>query len=156
MTTTEATGALEAMLAHHDELLGAVATKIGALAESLDDPGRYELAAADLAAYLSTDVLSHATAEEGTIYPAAAAEEGLAGTVEQMVEEHRQLARAIERLGNASDPAEALVEARGIGALFASHVAKENQVLLPALVADEAVDLDPLLARMHRLFEAAH
>lgn len=155
MTTTQGTGALEAMLAHHDELLGAVATKIRALADSLEDPERYQLAAADLAYYLSADVLSHATAEEGSLYPAAVAIDGLAGTVEEMIKEHRQLAAAIERLGNARLPGEALAEARGIGSLFASHVAKENEVLLPALVADGSVDLDGLLVRMHRLFEAA-
>jgi uncharacterized protein (DUF2249 family) len=39
--------------------------------------------------------------------------------------------------------------------LFSAHVAKENDLLLPALVADEEMDLAGLLADMHHLTQAA-
>ena len=43
---------------------------------------------AGLIAYLAGEILPHAAAEEATIYPAAAALDGLAGTVSEMTAEH--------------------------------------------------------------------
>ncbi|MGH9092957.1 MAG: DUF2249 domain-containing protein, partial [Acidimicrobiales bacterium] len=45
--------------------------------------------------------------------------------------------------------------AQEIAESFATHVAKENDILLPPLVDDDDVDLVQLLVQMHRLTEAA-
>ena len=156
MTTTETgTGALEAMLAHHAALAGGVARRVGALRTAVESQDHHETAAAELVAYLAKEVLPHAMAEEHTLYQAAAAKEDLAETVAGMIDEHRRLVSLAERLATAGDAKAAAAEAGAIGALFAGHVAKENELILPPLAGDDAVDLAGLLVQMHRLTEAA-
>ena len=110
----------------------------------------HEAAAAGLIAYLAGEILPHAAAEETTIYPAAAALDGLAGTVSEMTAEHTILSEAAGRLAEAADAAGAAQRAEEIARLFAGHVAKENDILLPALLASDVADLPELLAGMHR------
>ena len=151
--TTTASRAFEAMLAHHAQLLDGVAHRVDAVSASADAADPNARAAAELVAYVAEQVLPHAMAEEHTIYPAAAAREGLAETVAGMVDEHRRLAASVERLATARDARAAATDAEAIGALFAAHVAKENELLLPPLAADDAADLAGLLDQMHRLIE---
>ncbi len=148
-------GAFEAMLAHHAALAEGVARRVAALRTVAGGQDHYEAAAAELVAYLAKEVLPHAMAEERTLYQAAAAKEDLAGTVAGMIDEHRELASLVERLATASAGTAAAAEAGAIGALFATHVAKENELVLPPLAADTGVDLPGLLIQMHRLTEAA-
>ena len=158
MTTTDSntgTGALEEMLAHHAALADGVARHVGALRAAVESQDHYEAPAAELVAYLAKEVLPHAMAEEQTLYQAAAAKADLAETVAKMVDEHRKLSSLAEQLATADDASAAATEAETIGALFASHVGKENELILPPLAADEAVDLAGLLVQMHRLTEAA-
>jgi len=156
MTTTDTdTGALEAMLAHHAALADGVARRVDALRVAVERQDHHGAAAADLVAYLAKEVLPHAMAEEHTLYQAAAAKADLAETVAGMVDEHRKLVSLAERLATADDESTAAAEAEAIGALFASHVVKENDLILPPLAADESVDLSGLLVQMHRLTEAA-
>ena len=109
---------------------------------------------AELVAYLADEVLPHALAEEHTIYRVASARVELSDTVAEMIAEHRSLASATERLADVRIGDVAKAQAQEIAALFAAHVAKENDILLPVLVADEEVDLAQLLIQMHRLTEA--
>ena len=104
---------------------------------------------AGLIAYLAEEVLPHAAAEEKTIYPAAAAHAGLADTVGEMIAEHVTLSAAGARLAALTDGTAAAEQAQQIAGLFAAHASRENDVLLPALLADESVDLAGLLGRMH-------
>ena len=156
MTTTETgPGALEAMLAHHAALADGVARRVDALRVAVERQDHDGVAGAELVTYLAKEVLPHAMAEEHTLYQAAAAKADLAGTVAGMVDEHRKLVSLAERLATADDANVAAAEAEAIGALFASHVGKENELILPPLAADEAVDLAGLLVQMHRLIQAA-
>jgi uncharacterized protein (DUF2249 family) len=156
MTTTDTdTGAFEAMLAHHAALADGVARRVGALRAAVESQDHHETATAELVAYLAQEVLPHAMAEEHTLYQAAVAKADLAETVAGMIDEHRRLVLLAERLATAGDGKAAAAEAEAIGALFAAHVAKENELILPPLAADDAVDLAGLLVQMHRLTEAA-
>jgi uncharacterized protein (DUF2249 family) len=156
MTTTETgPGALKAMLAHHAVLADGVARRVDALRVAVERQDHHGSAAAELVAYLAKEVLPHAVAEEHTIYQAAAAKADLADTVAGLFDEHRKLVSLAERLATAGDGASAVAEAEAIGTLFAGHVAKENELVLPPLAADAEVDLAGLLVQMHRLTEAA-
>ncbi len=108
-----------------------------------------------LVIYLADDVLTHAEAEEQTFYRAAMAHGELAGTVSEMISEHRALSAAVGRLAGALDATAAAEQARQIGALFATHGNRENEILLPALAADSQADLSTLLGEMHRRTVAA-
>ena len=148
MTITEAE-AYQAMLAHHQALeegLTARADQVTGAAAGGQLPGT---AVADMIAYLAEEVLPHATAEEATIYRAAAAHPDLTEMIGGMIAEHVTLASSATRLAAAADGAAAASEARQIAGLFAAHAAKENQALLPTLLVDDSVDLADLLADMH-------
>ena len=73
----------------------------------------------------------------------------LAPTVEAMIREHGALRVAVEQLGQPSTGADAAMLADSIVMLFVAHVVKENELLLPRLLADRSVDLAQLLEQMH-------
>jgi uncharacterized protein (DUF2249 family)/iron-sulfur cluster repair protein YtfE (RIC family) len=154
MTITQ-TEARDAMLRHHRTLDGHVDIRVAALGGAVDNGIAYEPAVAALVAYLAEEVLPHAVAEEHTIYLVAGARADLASTVKEMIDEHRVLTSAVESLANAATAPAALEQAREIGTFFTAHVNKENELLLPALLEDDDVDLAQLLVQMHRLTEAA-
>lgn len=146
--------ALEAMLAHHRALEEGVRSRVGAFVSPAGGGQEPARAAADLVAYLAGEVLPHAQAEEQTIYRSARTHEDLVKTLDQMIGEHETLAAATARLADSPDAIDAPVGAEQLAALFASHVARENDIVLPALVADQGVDLVAVLAEMHGLVEA--
>ena len=154
MTITQ-TEARDAMLRHHRTLDEQVGIRVAALGGAVDDGIAYEPAVAALVTYLAEEVLSHAVAEEHTIYRVAGARADLADMVTEMIGEHRVLTSAVESLANAATAPAALEQAREIGTFFTAHVNKENELLLPALLEDNDVDLAQLLVQMHRLTEAA-
>lgn len=154
MTITE-TEAVRAMLAHHRMLEEHLTERVTALARAVAADRPYGPATADLVAYLADEVLTHAAAEEHTIYPAAARLGELASTVDEMIAEHRTLSAAVTRLTNAETGGAVVEQAHEIAALFSAHVIKENEILLPALQADQDVHLPALLAEMHHRTEAA-
>ena len=156
MTTTDTdSGALEAMLAHHAALADGVTRRVADVRAAVEREDRHGTTTAELVGYLAKEVLPHAVAEEHTLYQTAAAKADLAGTVAGMVDEHRTLVSLAERLAMAGNGALAAAEAEAIGELFVAHVAKENELVLPPLAADESVDLAAVLVQMHRLTEAA-
>ncbi len=154
MIITEAE-AYEAMLAHHAILDRDVKSRSQVVVGEVGKGNSYQPAVADLVSYLNSEVLPHALAEEDSIYKIAAGIPGMSSMVQQMTLEHRALADAITSLKSASGGTQAARESAEISALFSSHVAKENDLILPRLLADPEVDLSVALTQMHELFEAA-
>lgn len=152
---TTATEVFEAMLAHHAALTDGLSRRVAALRSAHELGAGFEPAAGELLAYLASEVLPHAAAEEGSVYRTAATKDELASTVTSMLEEHELLGASADRLAAASDSAEALAEAEALERQFVAHVAKENEIILPSLVADEGVDMASLLGEMHRLIESS-
>jgi uncharacterized protein (DUF2249 family) len=148
MTTITATEAYEAMLEHHKRLGEELAGRADAVFAEFAAGRPHGAAVAGLIAYLAEEVLPHAAAEEGTIYPAAA-RAGLAGIVAEMIAEHVTLSALGAKIATQTDGEAAAGQAAQIAGLFTAHAAKENDVLLPALLADDSVDLAELLAEMH-------
>ena len=153
--TITGTEAYEAMRTHHRVLSEQLSTRAAAVSEAVTAGRPHQAAVASLVAYLAGEVLPHAAAEEQTIYPAAALRGGLIGTVNEMLAEHHTLSAAAGALTGLADGTAAAGQARQIAELFAAHAARENDVLLPALLADHDVDLAALLAQMHRRAEEA-
>jgi iron-sulfur cluster repair protein YtfE (RIC family) len=148
--------ALAAILTDHRALLERVGARAAAVVGAVADGEAYRPPASQLASTVTGEVLPQALAEEQSIYPAAAASgPALAATVESMIAEHRDLGAAARRLAHARGGPAAAELAELIAAAFAAHVAKENTVLLPALIADQRVDVAALLGEMHRLAQAA-
>jgi uncharacterized protein (DUF2249 family)/hemerythrin-like domain-containing protein len=149
--TITGTEAYEAMLTHHRLLSEQLSTRAAAVSEAVATGRRHDAAVAEMIAYLAEEVLPHAIAEEETIYPAvAAARPDLTGTVSEMVAEHGTLSAFAEALAGLAEGHAAAEKARQIANLFGAHAARENNVLLPALLTGDDVDLAALLAQMHR------
>ena len=103
-----------------------------------------------LRVFIADEILPHARAEERTLYRAAQRDPDAALLVQALIREHRELALQVERLAAQVQPAAVAATAGAISALFASHVAKENDLLLPALERSGA-DVPRLIAREGRL-----
>jgi iron-sulfur cluster repair protein YtfE (RIC family) len=153
--TTTATDAYEAIRAHHRALSDGLTERASAVLRAAVDGQPHEPAVADFIAYLGEEVLPHAAAEEKTIYPVVVSHTHLGTLVGEMITEHAALSMSAARLTALTDGVAAAEQAQEIAALFATHAAKENDVLLPPLVADRTVDLAELLSRMHRNLEPA-
>ena len=149
MTTITSVDAYEAMLEHHKRLGEELAGRADAVSGAVAAGRPYGAAVAGLVAYLAEEVLPHAAGEEQTIYPAAAAHADMAGMVGEMIAEHVTLSALGARVATLTDGTAAAGQAQQIAGLFTAHAAKENDVLLPALLADKSVDLAGLLAQMH-------
>lgn len=83
-------------------------------------------------------------------YRAARRDPDVSLLVRAPISEHRVLASMTGRLGEPAPPATTAAQAAAISALFASHVAREDSLLLSAL-ARSGTDLAALLAREPRL-----
>ncbi len=142
--------AAEAIRAHHGEMATTLRRGVAALGAAVQArQGHFDQQQAVLD-YLDHELLPHAAAEERTVY--AAADVGPAALlVRAMRDEHVNLIAHIDAFRKASDAIQAVALSSAILALFDSHLAKENDLLIPALQADPSVSLAELLDGMHEL-----
>jgi uncharacterized protein (DUF2249 family) len=103
----------------------------------------------ELTVWLHDELLPHAYAEEASLYPAAADLPAGKLLVEGMLGEHRVIAALAADLEAAASPVVVAATAHALQAVFASHLAKENDLVVPLLVAADDVSLAGLLDGMH-------
>ena len=137
-----------AILDHHTKLLHEMERRAGAVIAAAASGASYEHPVMALGEFVAGEVLPHAEAEEQTLYPAAEALPTAALLIKAMKEEHRQLGSLAGRLAEDAGAVTAATTAASIATLFAAHVAKENDLLLPAL-AEAGVDMAALIAGVH-------
>ncbi len=150
MTAITRDGATEAAkhIIHHHAVLGReLEQRTGAVCDAAGSGMPVDRPLADLRAYLDAEILPHAVAEERTLYQAAASQARGSELVRALIAEHRDLAGLVAQLKAPADGAGAASAAESIATLFAAHAAKENDLLLPALISSGA-DLAALLADM--------
>jgi hypothetical protein len=133
---------------HHAVLRRGLERRAGTVCDAAENGAPHQQPLATLRAYLEGEVLPHAEAEERTLYPAAASQARGSELVRTLTAEHHALAYLAGRLQPSADAATAATVAEWIATLFAGHVAKENDLLLPAL-AGSGADLAAVLPDMH-------
>lgn len=143
-----ATEQVRQIVHHHAVLRRGLERRAGALCEAAENGIRFQRQMTALREYMTSEILPHAQAEERTLYPAAATHARGSELVLALTAEHRELAYLAGRLQPGADGTEAATVSEWIATLFAGHVAKENDLLLPALTGSGA-DLAALLADMH-------
>lgn len=149
--TARAARAREALRSRHAELREVLDHWAGTLAAAADSgSGPARTVRSLVRAFLADEVLPQFRAEERTLYRAARCDPGISLLVQALVSEHRDLASMAGRLGEPQRPATAAAQAAAISALLASHMAKEDSLLLPALERS-GTDLAAVLAREPRL-----
>ena len=137
------------LIIHHHAVLGrGLERRAGTLCEAVESGVPFERQMTMLRDYLAGEIFPHAQAEERTLYQAAATQARGSELVRELTGEHHALAYLAGRLQSGVGGTEAATAAERITTLFAGHVAKENDLLLPALTGSGA-DLAALLADMH-------
>lgn len=100
--------------------------------------------------WFRTELVPHALAEERALYNRGADLPETRLLVDGMLAEHRFIVERVDELSRQSEGMAAAGTAVAAQAVFTVHLAKENDLLLPAL--DRAgVDLAQALAGMHEL-----
>jgi len=140
----------EALMLRHAELQQVLDKWADVLATAADRGDPVRPAKTLLRVFVTGEILPHARAEERTLYRAGRRDPHAALLVQALIGEHRALASRAERLAAQMQPIAVAAEAEALSALFASHVAKEDNLLLPALERSGA-NLAALIARDRRL-----
>jgi hypothetical protein len=148
--TVRTARARERLVARHAEMREVLDHWAGVLAAAADGGIPVRPVRSLLRAFLVDEVLPHARAEERTLYRAARRDPDASLLVQALISEHWLLASMAGRLGEPARPADAAAQADAISALFASHVAKEDSLLVPALERSGA-DLPAMIGRGPRL-----
>jgi uncharacterized protein (DUF2249 family)/iron-sulfur cluster repair protein YtfE (RIC family) len=142
--------AAEKVEQHHAEMAGRLALLTADVVRAARTD-QAQAARQELLSWLRDELVPHATAEEQTLYPAAAQIAEARLLVEAMLAEHVLIHRLVADLEAAADPIEAAAVARALETLFGSHLAKENDQLIPTLVASPDYSVAEMLAGMHEL-----
>lgn len=142
--------AAEKVEQHHAQMAGRLALLTADVLRTARTD-RAETARQALLSWLRDELVPHAAAEEKTLYPAAAQIAEARLLVEAMLEEHVLIHRLVADLERAEDPVEAAGFARALETLFGSHLAKENDQLIPTLVASPIYSVAEMLTGMHEL-----
>jgi uncharacterized protein (DUF2249 family) len=148
-STTPNAEVIAAIAHHHTALADQLATLTTAVIDGARS-GSFDKPQGDLIAWFATELLPHARAEETTLYSSGSLLGSARLLVEAMVAEHRALEVLVTDLGNVHDAFAVAVAAGSAKALFAIHLDKENDLLLPALDL-AGVDLGAALTGMHEI-----
>jgi len=145
--------AAEAVLRHHEQLDAALTALVAELIEAAEigDLRRTRDVRDALLGWVHAELLPHAYAEEEALYPVAARQTGARLLVDGMLAEHQAIAELVTELETAPSPVAAAATGRALLAVFETHLAKENDLIVPLLVDADGVDLAGLLAGMHEL-----
>jgi Hemerythrin HHE cation binding domain len=148
--------AVRAVESHHAQLAGALSAHVEALLEAVGSIGAggaagVEQARERLVGFCAGQLLPHAAAEEGSLYPAASGDQRAQLLVEAMVAEHRVLQALVEQIRTLAGPVRVAAAGNALRVLFEVHLAKENELILPLVAAAPQLSLSTLLAGMHEL-----
>ncbi|MGH2512380.1 MAG: DUF2249 domain-containing protein [Candidatus Limnocylindrales bacterium] len=142
--------AAAAIVAHHAQLQATLHDRVGALVAAARVGADTTPPRVALLAFLDGELMPHARAEEGTLYRVPV-DSPVAMLVAAMIAEHVVIGRRVAELATTSGAVDAAAQASAIEALFEVHLEKENERLLPFLVADPATRLAERLEGMHEL-----
>jgi uncharacterized protein (DUF2249 family)/iron-sulfur cluster repair protein YtfE (RIC family) len=149
-STEQDAAAVEAVKSHHAEMAGTL-TALARRVATATDADAALAARDDLVRWAEHDLVPHALAEEKAMYPLAHRDDRARLLIDAMLAEHQLILGLVEGLGAAGSQVEAAAEARALAVTFESHLAKENEQVLPLLAAAPEVSLAGALAGMHEL-----
>ena len=149
-STEQDAAAVRAVMSHHAEMAGTL-TALARRIASAPDAGTALAARHELVLWAERDLVPHALAEEKAMYPPAHQDIQARLLIDAMLAEHQLILGLVQRLKAAGSQVEAAAEARALAVTFESHLAKENDQVLPLLAAAPEVSLADALAGMHEL-----
>lgn len=142
--------AVDAVVSHHAELSGALETHVQTVFSAVinNDVRGAEHERAALVAWCGTELVPHALAEEAALYPAARQDPRGRLLIDAMLAEHAILVELVEAIRKAVNPVVVAANAHALRIVFASHLAKENELILPLLASSPDVSLAAALEGM--------
>lgn len=143
--------AVEAAVSHHAELAGALEAHVQKVFSAVvnNDVRGAEHQRAALVAWCSAELLPHSSAEEATLYPIAHADPRGRLLIDAMIAENVVLTEIVEAIRKAVNPVVVAANVHALRVVFASHLAKENDLILPLLASSPDVSLAAVLEEMH-------
>lgn len=142
--------AAEAVIGHHAEMSGRMAAYVERLATARD-AGTAQATRDALVQWAREELLPHARSEEETLYVAAAEIPELRTLVSAMLQEHQRIGELVDVLERAAQPGGAVAAAGALEAVFDVHLHKENELVIPALVASPDHSLTELVSGIHEI-----
>lgn len=151
--TVEDELAARAVVDHHAQLTETLRDRSSRLIAAVehDDVPEIWIRRDELLNWLRGDLLPHAAAEEATLYRAAAAQTRGELLIDGMLDEHRLITSLVVELESATSPTAAAVAARALVAVLATHLKKENDLVVPLVLRAENTSLSEVLGGMHEL-----
>ncbi len=150
--------AAAAVREHHAEMAGSLALRVDTLLRAAVGPRHIgDDARRTLVAWCEDELVPHALAEEKAMYPAARATLEGRLLVEGMLAEHQVVTGLVAEVKQTHDMVRAAASAYALKVVFDSHLAKENDLVLPLLMQTPGVSVADVLGGMHELLgEHAH
>lgn len=145
--------ALEHIEREHAELVGGLSARTSTLLATARGGAGWQADRDALVGWCRAVLVPHTEAEEAVLYPAARQSPQLEPLVRAMSHEQALLGNLIARLAAAPDAPTAIMHIGALQTLFETHVAKENDLLLPALAAASTTSLAQLRIDMETWLE---
>lgn len=151
-TSRQDAEAAEAVRDHHAQMAGALATRVDALVRAAAGAGAPgDDARRSLVTWCEDELVPHALAEERAMYPAARATLEGRLLVEGMLAEHQVITALVAELERTHDRVRSAAAAYALRVAFDSHLAKENELVLPLLMRTPGVSVADVLGGMHEV-----
>lgn len=147
--------AMDAVENHHAQMSGELTLLVANLANAADGGGATS-ARSRLVAWARESLVPHALAEEKTLYPAARELTEGRLLVDAMLAEHVAIVAMVDEVEKADTHVAAAAAGRALQALFAVHLDKENDQVLPLLAASPNHSIARLLEGMHEVLGGGH
>jgi uncharacterized protein (DUF2249 family) len=145
MTTSSATETAIDAIRRHGRALALRLTELAdAVTAAVDDGDDGQTEALALFGWYRAELLPQFKATEAALYARGREREATALLVQALTADHEQLKELFEALDSVSDPGVAAATAGGAHALYAAHLARQDDLLLPAL-ARAGVAIDELI-----------
>lgn len=140
---------IAAIRGHHEQLADRLWVLTAAVLAAVPT-GTYTAERDELVGWYRSELLPHAAAEEAALYRPAESLDATRLLVSGMLAEHRALTALIGELAEATAAMQVASAAAAARAVFAVHLSKENDLLLPALDI-AGIDLSVTLEGMHEI-----
>lgn len=143
--STDETAALDAIRRHGDLLASRLAELADAVSRAVADGEDGTTESLTLFSWYRGDLLPQFKAAEATVYARGRERETTALLVQALAADHGRLREIFESLDSVDGPGEAAATAGAAKVLYTAHLAKQSELLLPAL-ANAGVSIAGLVA----------
>lgn len=146
----------EELESHHAAMIRELDRLSAGLVDAAASATDVAVAKGALEKWIADVLVPHAEEEEATTYRAAGGLSESRLLIQAMLAEHVLIRGIAANVSAAPSPVAAGAYARALFAIFDSHQRKENEIILPLLVASDKVSLVAIMRSGHRADDDRH